>query len=835
MIAPSLLLLLSAVQAPAPSIDSLLVIGRTSPGRRSPVVIDAVEARLARGTLGQPEQGQTLERAGGEPLVWRSIEPGENGWFSDSALRGGWALATVEVPEDGVWILDASGHRRLEVNGEPRAGDVYALGLTKLPIALKAGSNQLLFKGGRGRLRAKLVEAPSGPYLAGHDRVLPHVLGHLAGKQMVAGLRVGNPSVEWAEVGFEGDTETFSIAPLSVRSIPFRFMVPEALEPESLVDGRLLVLARLRSGDQMELNLTVKSRHEPHKRTFVSEVDGSVQYYAVTPPPEESAEEPVGFVLSLHGASVQATNQAFSYTPKDDLVIVAPTNRRPFGFDWEDWGRYDALEVYAHADQEWRTDPLRQYLTGHSMGGHGTWNLGAHLDGKFAAIAPSAGWRDFWAYGASEETDPSEVMGLLGEAANGSRTLLLKENYADQGIYVLHGDADETVSVEQARFMRDVLAQFHPNFAYYERAGAGHWWGNECMDWPPLFDFLRQNRLPEPQDRLEVNFTTINPAVHAGDGWVTIHAQQQSMLPSQVEARVDPAESSVRLETRNVSVLTLDFDALFELIPKEHEPGFLIQRVMDSTRPVSIEIDGQSITLDHDLEGPTVVDDLEPRRPEEDVSDGVIALRRSGDVWEPTDLKGDTGKSPERAGPFKDAFRHRFVYVVGTAGDDERDALLLQKARYDAEEFGYRGNGSIEIVLDVDFAPDAPAFEGRSVVLVGNADDNGAWNSLLADSPIQVRDGAIRAGDREESGADLVCLVVRPHPSDGRAAVAAIAPTGDVGARMSVALPYFVSGVGYPDWTVLGTEMLEQGAAGIRGAGFFGPDWSLESGRSAWR
>ena len=54
-------------------------------------------------------------------------------------------------------------------------------------------------------------------------------------------------------------------------------------------------------------------------------------------------------MLTLHGASVDAFNQARSYSPKPDLWIVAPTNRRPFGFDWQDWGRLDAYEVLDHA------------------------------------------------------------------------------------------------------------------------------------------------------------------------------------------------------------------------------------------------------------------------------------------------------------------------------------------------------------------------------------------------------------------------------------------------------------------------------------------------------
>ena len=42
--------------------------------------------------------------------------------------------------------------------------------------------------------------------------------------------------------------------------------------------------------------------------------------------------------------------------------------------------------------------------------------------------------------------------------------------------------------------------------------------------------------------------------------------------------------------------------------------------------------------------------------------------------------------------------------------------------------------------------------------------------------------------------------------------------------------PYWVSGIGYPDFIVLGSEMLEGSGDGVRATGFFGNDWTLESG-----
>src|SRR6185295_13979105 len=97
--------------------------------------------------------------------------------------------------------------------------------------------------------------------------------------------------------------------------------------------------------DEQPLTLSVVSPDATRKITFDSEIDRSVQYYAAVPvkgPAERTLEKRPGLVLSLHGASVEAIGQARAYAAKDDLVIACPTNRRPYGFDWEDWGRADA-------------------------------------------------------------------------------------------------------------------------------------------------------------------------------------------------------------------------------------------------------------------------------------------------------------------------------------------------------------------------------------------------------------------------------------------------------------------------------------------------------------
>ena len=297
-----------------------------------------------------------------------------------------------------------------------------------------------------------------------------------------------------------------ALPPMTIRKAGFRLTGPAPRESGNLA-VRLSLQGRPNSPatslDSAILTLRLRRPEQARKRTFRSTIDGSVQYYGVLPAqPEkgsngEQAKAPQrpGLVLTLHGAAVEGIGQAEAYAGKPGLHIVAPTNRRPYGFDWEDWGRLDALEVLERAQQELQTDRRRTYLTGHSMGGHGTWHLGVTFPDRFAVVAPSAGWISMWSYAGSRRVEKaSPLEQLVLRATNPSDTLALVRNLGPHGVYVLHGDADDNVPVSQARRMREVLGTFHPDFAYHEQPGAGHWWGSPCVDWPPLFAFLNEHR-----------------------------------------------------------------------------------------------------------------------------------------------------------------------------------------------------------------------------------------------------------------------------------------------------------------------------------------------------
>ncbi len=195
--------------------------------------------------------------------------------------------------------------------------------------------------------------------------------------------------------------------------------------------------------DEKTVQLDVVEPGKQYISTFVSSIDGSLQYYAVTPQ-ADGAKQNAALFLSVHGAGVEAIGQAKAYKSKDWGTLVAATNRRPRGFNWEDWGRLDALEVLDKATARFNPNPQHIYLTGHSMGGHGTWFLGATYPDKWASIGPCSGYPTLKEYGSADgkipDSSTNKTEQLLLRAGNQSDVLNLAKNYQPFGVYILHGD-----------------------------------------------------------------------------------------------------------------------------------------------------------------------------------------------------------------------------------------------------------------------------------------------------------------------------------------------------------------------------------------------------------
>jgi len=779
-----------------------LASGRAHNYGREAVVSDTLLDALSRPGF-TPAPGAVWYDRGGVVKRWVAVPGDSTGRFRHEAMANGYLWLTYESPKAAAALLTVSGNAMVYVNGEPRAGDPYAAGWLRLPVALRKGRNTFLVRTGfNGRfsgVQATLSFGGPAVRLDAADATLPFLVPGSSTDSLLAGIVCLNTKgralsglrIE-ARTGDRSITTALPDVPaLSVRKLPVRLPLPQDVGAGP-VAYRIVLTQASDVLDTLSISIPRVSAEAHAAHTFVSGIDGSVQYYAVAP--QQGGPRPgASLYLSVHGAGVEAIGQARAYVPKAEGTLVAPTNRRPRGFNWEDWGRLDALEVLDIALRTYRPDPQRIYLTGHSMGGHGTWFLGATYAGRWAAIAPCAGYPVLQAYGSADGRIPTEAANpahrMLLRASNPSNVLELARNYRSAGVYVFHGDDDRTVPVDFARQMRGVLAGFHPDFAYCEYPGGSHWFGNESVDWPPLFAFLQSHRNRDDDAIQELDFTSAAPAISADHRWVRLLQQEHTLAYSRVRLRRDTARRTIRGTTENLTALAID--------PGPFRPG----------QPLTLEVDGSRVSVTVGKAGTPIV------------------LRRSGGVWREGLPPGDGEKGLQRGAGLKDAFRQRFLLVYGTRGDAEENAWAAAKARYDAETWYYRGNGAVDVIPDTQY--DSVRHAGRGVILYGNAHTNSAYAPLMRGCPVYLGRGRAAVGDKAWSGDDIGACFAWPGRDDAGSAVAVIGGTGAAGMRAAESNQYFAGGSGFPDILVFRSSMLTVGPEALLAAGYYGNDWTL--------
>jgi predicted peptidase len=170
-------------------------------------------------------------------------------------------------------------------------------------------------------------------------------------------------------------------------------------------------------------------------------------------------------VIVLHGAGVSPDQMlSFVTDAAQDGGYIAVA---PMGYALEGWygvqGRVprdapanlsemsekDVMNVLDLARKEFNIDEQRIYLLGQSMGGAGALHLGVK-------------YHDIWA-----------AVGATAPAAGGMMPEILA-SATEVPMILVHGDADQSVSVTQTRRWADKMRELKMTYEYYEIPGAAH-------------------------------------------------------------------------------------------------------------------------------------------------------------------------------------------------------------------------------------------------------------------------------------------------------------------------------------------------------------------------
>lgn len=560
----------------------------------------SVASALSQGNFKVPKAG-----ANAYGLTWKAAPLNDKGVLPKQGANGQtfWLVVDPKVKAATPAISSVRNVVRVYSGKRQLPGDLYGHDMARVPVILQPNT-PFAARGRGGRsIRVLLEKTQRELWLNRHDLTRPDLR---AGQQ--DSLWIGMPLLSLSAKNhteihasvletpdFKPSTTSWAgIGPLAVSHIGFHLRPkhkwPAAGTKEKPV--KFKVKLRVEAKDSAaaydhELELTVINADDPFRQTFRSHVDRSIQYYGVRPPKPFDATETYAMALSLHGAGVAGIGQAKSYGPKDWIYIIAPTNRRRFGFDHEEWGHLNDLGAMHDAMERFKIDPNRRYITGHSMGGHGTWQFGIHHASYFNVVGPSAGWDSFYTYGKSPK--PSFPTSRARAHSDTSRYI---GNLANRSVYVIHGTKDNNVPWSEGLAMHTKSKQVSKDVHKHWQIGAGHWWDNDkntpgaaCVDWKPLFDLMKKRT----RDPAELSFTFTSPGPWYSDhySYVRILSSTSPHVDCVLQSTFDGA--TLRLKTGNVRSMVIN--------------GKLIR----SKGPQGIEIDGKVYKLTDDtfVIGPT--------------------------------------------------------------------------------------------------------------------------------------------------------------------------------------------------------------------------------------
>ncbi|CAN5519123.1 hypothetical protein BH11PLA2_BH11PLA2_20120 [soil metagenome] len=188
--------------------------------------------------------------------------------------------------------------------------------------------------------------------------------------------------------------------------------------------------------------------------------DGTESPYVVFVPHSYDGKKDIPAILFLHGsgetkggdkmpvqvglgAAIKKAEKSFPF-----LVVIPQSEKRTWQADSADGKR--ALAILDTVMKEYKVDAKRQYLSGLSMGGFGTWSLAAAHPDRWAAIVPVCG-------------------GVQPKSADD-----VAKKIKDIPCWCFHGDADTAVKVDKSREMIAALKKAGSEPKYTEYPGVPH-------------------------------------------------------------------------------------------------------------------------------------------------------------------------------------------------------------------------------------------------------------------------------------------------------------------------------------------------------------------------
>lgn len=202
-------------------------------------------------------------------------------------------------------------------------------------------------------------------------------------------------------------------------------------------------------------------------------VQGGARYpYQLYVPRSYDASRPWPLVLFLHGAGERGDDGLLQtavgigpairrWPERFPAIVVMP--QAPTGGNWVGGPGDAALAALDRSCEELAVDRDRVYLTGLSMGGHGSWLLAYHHAQRFAAMLVICG-------GVGDRPQRPSVV----PAGEGTPQERVAARVRSVPSWIVHGEADSRVPVSESRLMFAALQAAGADVRYTELPGTDH-------------------------------------------------------------------------------------------------------------------------------------------------------------------------------------------------------------------------------------------------------------------------------------------------------------------------------------------------------------------------
>ncbi len=261
------------------------------------------------------------------------------------------------------------------------------------------------------------------------------------------------------------------------------------MKPNPASAAASLLLAALCLAGPAEFNAMSQTSTIPNAKALQAQsfqpkfaADAKINYLLFLPADyQANSSKRWPLIFFLHGAgergsevskvAVHGPPKYIASHPDFPFVMVAPQCPTD-----EHWSNDQLMSLLDDVTTRYQADPTRIYLTGLSMGGYGTWNLGTSFPERFAAIVPICGGGDLI----------NTLLNKSGRHAAALKTL---------PVWAFHGGRDTTVPMAESermvKTMKD-LGDKEVELTIYPEASHDSW--TQTYNNPKLYEWLLQHQ-----------------------------------------------------------------------------------------------------------------------------------------------------------------------------------------------------------------------------------------------------------------------------------------------------------------------------------------------------